>query len=240
LICEYYRGRKEIRLHFTVLLFLCRMQLFYSRRIYFIFYFILLLSGATILFLYSREQIFFAINGTHNVFFDALFFYLTELGNTWTFIILIVISLFISRRMTLYLLATLILSSAVSQGLKHYIFSEHLRPLGYFQDNSVVHHLVASESVFYHSMPSGHSISVFALCTCVILLSGKRNMDLFFLFLATLTAYSRVYLGQHFFADIVAGSFIGVVSAILCYYPVMKMAVNERFNTPFFQIRPGK
>lgn len=36
--------------------------------------------------------------------------------------------------------------------------------------------------------------------------------------LALLAAYSRIYLSQHFFADVYAGSLIGVLTTILVYY----------------------
>jgi membrane-associated phospholipid phosphatase len=34
--------------------------------------------------------------------------------------------------------------------------------------------------------------------------------------MAALVGYSRIYLGQHFMDDVLAGSVIGVVSAIVC------------------------
>jgi membrane-associated phospholipid phosphatase len=216
------------------------MQFFLRRKTYFISYLVLLLFSAALLVVYTREEIFFAINGHHLAMSDWFFFCITELGNTWTFIILIILSLFISRRMTIYLLITLLFASAVSQGLKQYVFFEHLRPLGYFQDNTVVHHLRLSDNLYYHSMPSGHSISVFALATACVGMLQKRNLDLLILLFAVLGAYSRVYLGQHFFADIVAGSFIGVFSASVCYFVTDKMFGHERFNIPFFRIWPAK
>jgi membrane-associated phospholipid phosphatase len=35
--------------------------------------------------------------------------------------------------------------------------------------------------------------------------------------MAALVGYSRIYLGQHFMDDVLAGSVIGVVSAIVCW-----------------------
>ena len=36
-------------------------------------------------------------------------------------------------------------------------------------------------------------------------------------FLALLGAYSRVYLSQHFFEDIYAGSFVGLIAALIAH-----------------------
>jgi membrane-associated phospholipid phosphatase len=41
---------------------------------------------------------------------------------------------------------------------------------------------------------------------------------LLLLLLAVLVGYSRIYLSQHFLADVVAGSFIGVAGGVLCVY----------------------
>jgi membrane-associated phospholipid phosphatase len=38
-----------------------------------------------------------------------------------------------------------------------------------------------------------------------------------FLFIALLIGYSRIYLGQHFMQDVVAGSLAGVVSSVICW-----------------------
>jgi membrane-associated phospholipid phosphatase len=171
-----------------------------------------------IYFAFTKEQLFFAINGNNNSFLDYLFYLLTELGNTWTFIIVILISLFLPRRFTYMLLAGLAISSLLAQGLKHFVFDDAMRPLKYFQDSARVHHLVNSAFLYNHSFPSGHSVSVFTLVTLLVAVIPRRRYDLLLLFMACLTAYSRVYLGQHFFEDVVFGSVIGVFSGTIAIF----------------------
>ena len=63
----------------------------------------------------------------------------------------------------------------------------------------------------YHSFPSGHSSTIFTLALVISFLFPKIRY--FFLFLASIVAFSRVVVGAHFFTDILAGAalaFIGV------------------------------
>jgi membrane-associated phospholipid phosphatase len=60
------------------------------------------------------------------------------------------------------------------------------------------------------------------------------TMMLLFLVLATLGAYSRVYLSQHFLSDVCMGSIIGFVTPCLIFYfgrhKILKLKLNETKN----------
>jgi membrane-associated PAP2 superfamily phosphatase len=56
-----------------------------------------------------------------------------------------------------------------------------------------------------NSFPSGHATTVFAIaCLCSLIVTNKKWQPVF-LVLAIFSALSRLYLGQHFFADITSG-----------------------------------
>ena len=57
------------------------------------------------------------------------------------------------------------------------------------------------------SFPSGHSITAFAIATCIGLYYPQLS-DLL-LFIAVCVAASRIILGMHFLSDVVAGSLMG-------------------------------
>jgi membrane-associated phospholipid phosphatase len=188
-------------------------------------------------FSFSKEQLFFAINLNSNFVFDYFFYGVTELGNTWTFVVVIVLSLFISKRFTFMLIAGLLISTLLAQGLKHGFFADHDRPLEYFKGIANIHHLSYSAYLKHYSFPSGHTVSAFTLVTVCIAFLMSRRYDLFLLFTAFLVGYSRIYLGQHFFEDVVFGSFIGVFSGTLV---VLIFKDETRFQKPLLKVKSEK
>jgi membrane-associated phospholipid phosphatase len=69
----------------------------------------------------------------------------------------------------------------------------------------------------HNSFPSGHATTTFSLFCLLSLLAVKRGWGWLWFALALLAAYSRVYLGQHFFGDIFAGAVIGTSASVACY-----------------------
>ena len=49
------------------------------------------------------------------------------------------------------------------------------------------------------------------------------RLKLVLFIIACLTAYSRVYLGEHFLSDILAGSALGVLTSVILYNFVIKL-----------------
>jgi undecaprenyl-diphosphatase len=63
-----------------------------------------------------------------------------------------------------------------------------------------------------HSFPSGHAATAFAAATAVGVLHPRLRAPL--LALAVMVAVSRVYLGVHFWSDVLVGSLLGVAVGI--------------------------
>ncbi|HPO48507.1 MAG TPA: phosphatase PAP2 family protein, partial [Paludibacteraceae bacterium] len=96
------------------------------------------------------------------------------------------------------------------------------RPSLLFSTNfpDVVLHKVDGVTTLYqmNSFPSGHTAAVFSLMLCLTLIFNKKTwLSPIFFVLAVLTAYSRVYLSQHFAEDVLAGSAIGVAMTLLIF-----------------------
>lgn len=68
-----------------------------------------------------------------------------------------------------------------------------------------------------YGFPSCHASNTFGLAFFLLYLFRNRALNRFFLLWALLTCYSRSYLGVHYPGDLLAGAFIGFVSASLCY-----------------------
>ena len=63
-----------------------------------------------------------------------------------------------------------------------------------------------------YSFPSGHATNIF---TAMVFLSFMyKRLAPFFLALAVAVAYSRVYLGVHYPADVLSGAVLGAVTAL--------------------------
>lgn len=66
-----------------------------------------------------------------------------------------------------------------------------------------------------NSFPSGHTTSAFALAAVLGFAAKNKNYSILYLLIAAMVGYSRIYLGQHFMVDLLAGSVVGMLSAII-------------------------
>ncbi|MEI6652155.1 MAG: phosphatase PAP2 family protein [Chlorobiaceae bacterium] len=97
------------------------------------------------------------------------------------------------------------------------------RPKLYFSD-----HIFGFD--FFHwqyawtSFPSGHSATAFSVATLISMLYPRWRFAAFFA--ALLIAFSRIFLSQHYISDVIAGSFLGIVSTILLYNHFFKSRLD--------------
>ena len=68
------------------------------------------------------------------------------------------------------------------------------------------------------SFPSGHTATAFGTALLLSVFTKNKKYSLLYLFAALLVAYSRIYLGQHFLQDVLAGALIGVPVALIVYF----------------------
>lgn len=192
----------------------------------FILPFLLLCAGALILLAYpGNESVFLSVNGANHPVLDVFFKYFTHLGDGLFFVAVIILLLFVQIRYALLGLIIYICSSQIAQFLKRIVFPNQARPRKYFEGIQELHFV---DGVTVHNMmsfPSGHTTSAFALAFFAYYLVEKRLGPIsasVILVAASVVAYSRMYLAQHFFQDIFMGALIGVFTAILCIYFVEK------------------
>lgn len=125
--------------------------------------------------------------------------------------------LFHSLRSSVYLVTVYLSTGLVAQLLKKFIFEDCVRPVKYFHDQAALHLVNGVQMLSGHSFPSGHATSAFALFLGLSLISRNKFIQIACFLLACIVAYSRVYLSQHFLADIVAGSLIGTLGTLGFY-----------------------
>ena len=196
------------------------MQIFKQHRSFFTFYFTFFLFAGYLLIVYSKSSIHVYFNQFNSIFADYFFKYLTYLGDGLAVgVIGLLFLLFHSKRSGFLIWLTGILNGFISQGMKHFIFGESPRPFKYFSeiDPRVLHYVDGVELNMVNSLPSGHTSAAFALYLSVAMIYKSRKIDNFMFLLAFGIGVSRVYLSQHFLEDIIMGSIIGVLSAIVIY-----------------------
>lgn len=182
-------------------------------------YSVFLFFGLLVLLFYSKSDIFLYINNKHNEIFDVLCSKVTHIGDGWSFGIFLIVAFFYIKRKDFYFgIAIFASTSLVSTLFKRVLFSNELRPIAWFANNKVVHFVEGVTVYANNSFPSGHTITAFSLAFYGTYLIKNNKLDLFFLFIAFLVGYSRIYLGQHFFGDVVFGSLISVSTSLVCLY----------------------
>lgn len=179
----------------------------------------LLLVMAVVLLSTTKGDAFLAINAAHSPFWDQFFRFGTYLGDgTLVAVVMLLVLLFYSIRRGLIGGISLIGISVVIQTLKRLVFTDSLRPKKYFTDIDL--HIVEQVKVHgHHAMPSGHTAAAFALFMALSIIFARESklLSLLFLILASIVGYSRLYLAQHFMADVFFGSLIGVMVPLIFF-----------------------
>lgn len=167
-----------------------------------------------------------SINSKFNVFWGQFFRYATHLGDGIFYAILIAFFLLVRYYYAILLFFTSILQTILAQGMKRFVFPDALRPSAYFENHPDIS-LQFAEGVKIHSahsFPSGHTATAFALAIILSHILPKKSTVILFFVLALVAAFSRVYLMQHFFEDILAGAAIGIFSGATILLIMHKLA----------------
>ena len=188
---------------------------------FFIAYLLFLLLGVFLIFYFSKAEGFYFLNPYHHNYLNYIFYFFTFLGDGIFIVALGLIFLFFKkRRISLLIISSYLLSGGIAQAMKYYF--EEARPMvatglegyQYFIENVSLRN--------YHSFPSGHTASAFALAAILAFISPDKKRSLLFLLIAIIVGYSRIYTGQHFLIDVLVGSFVGVASSIICWLALYK------------------
>jgi undecaprenyl-diphosphatase len=143
----------------------------------------------------------------HNRFFDYFFSFFSLQGDSIFIWILIILFLVIFEEwknhwfVVFFIIAFSTSAIFINYGLKNIV--QRPRPSSFIQRNLVTNDVCPRD----FSFPSGHASTAFAAAAILSGFDKKRKYPYYFL--ALLIALSRVYLGCHFFLDIISGAIIG-------------------------------
>ena len=142
------------------------------------------------------------IRGLNNGgFLNTLFWWVTFTGSI-TFLVLITIALYIAglRKEALVFAIIFILTTAFATAVKYAVARPRPSDLG-----------VPPEAE--PSFPSAHTANAFAFATT--LSSYHRKFTVVLFAWAILVGFSRLYLGLHYFTDIIGGAILGIVVSLV-------------------------
>lgn len=158
-------------------------------------------------------------------------------GEGYVYLMAVIALLFVqyAKSIAIVLNSMLVLISSVS--LK--AFFKHHRPKRYFEEiinqPDLVNYVpdVVVLDGYSSSFPSGHTTSGFAFYTLLAFFIPNKYAKLVCLAAALLVGISRIYLVQHFLKDVLAGSMLGFLVAMLTYWLTTKF--EHRFGGKYIR-----
>ena len=174
--------------------------------------------------LFELRILYFIQDNLRNGLFDYFFVFLSKLGNAgiiWILISFYFISKKENRTLGIMMIIALIGSFVVSNLLLKNYFA---RPRPYV--NSSIELLINKNNEY--SFPSGHTSSSFAVAMMIYYF--KKDIGKWAFVLASLIAFSRLYLFRHYPTDIIGGIAIGILIADFIYYIYDKFINRKNSN----------
>lgn len=208
-------------------------------------YLILLVFVLALQLVYPKLELHLMLNSYHNSIEDVFFTYYSLLAEWPLYALALLPLLWKKIKITAFFALCEITGGGILQALKHTISME--RPVSAFEHyQSAALPLVDGINMHCsNSFPSGHASTFFVFCTCCALIltyhyklhqhNRKKwvlcNLALLMLLiLATLGAYSRIYLSQHFLSDVCVGSIIGFTTPCLMFYFIGNWFIKPKTN----------
>lgn len=171
----------------------------------------------------ADTQIFLFFNGMHNVFWD---YFMMIYSDRFVWIPFYASFLFVMIKnfpakvvlTTLVTIALIIVfCDQTASGLLKPLVGR-MRPSNLDNPLSPMVHVVEGYRGGRYGFPSSHAANSWGMAFFAMYLVRRGKLTIFLSLWALITCYSRMYLGVHYFGDILVGTFIGFLYASLHYY----------------------
>lgn len=162
-------------------------------------------------------DLFLWLNGRYTPWLDPIMVWVTERNHWFSFYALLVGWLvYRYRRRAIGMLLTIIAAVALGDQVSSSVLKPltlRLRPCHVPALQKLIHPLLDCGGPY--SFVSSHAATTFALATSLWLLFGGQHRWVRWTFAwAALVSYSRIYVGAHYPLDVLAGTGVGVLSAV--------------------------
>ena len=218
------------------------MQFLKQNRVFLLLSLGLMMVLSIVLLIVPKGELHLLLCDRHTDARDVFYKYYTQVGE-WVPYVVCFLLLFYRLGWAAFTTSCVLLSGAVTQVLKHIVDAP--RPLTWFAANYPEVQLPLVEGVEmsrYFSFPSGHTTTFFAFFFALSIIVGQYDTSsvkqsvcgAVFFSLAALGGYSRIYLSQHFAADILGGMGIGLFITGLLYLLFSQWESKKWWKMHFF------
>jgi undecaprenyl-diphosphatase len=169
-----------------------------------------------------ERDFFLWLNSPHSDYLDAVMFTFSDKHIWYVFLILFVFLLSYRQKakevllMLLFIIVMMVISDQLSSGVFKPYF-QRFRPTLHPYTSDAVKTVLGHLGGGHYGFISGHSTNFAALGAFTILLLRRRGYTLIMTLVVLTTMYSRVYLGVHFFTDVIAGMVVGGFVGLVMY-----------------------
>ena len=172
------------------------------------------------------------LNGLHNAFFDSFMMLFT---NKWIWVpfylsLVYVLWKNMTPKQTLMCLVAIALLIVLSDQMSSH-FIRHavgrLRPANLDNPISDLVHIVDGYRGGKYGFPSSHAANSFGLVFFLLFLLRRSPLPVLLMVWAIVNCYSRIYLGVHYPGDILCGTLVGLVAAIVVWMIYKKLSKQD-------------
>ena len=145
-------------------------------------------------------------------FMTSFFKLCSNLGSTWFYVILVLLLVIFKNKKDIWVGIHLLIIQGINRFIKALV--KRARP-------PQIYHLVKETN---YSFPSGHSMSAMAGYGLLIIevqkssLKYKTIIKVFLVIMIFLIGLSRIYLGVHYFSDVIGGFLLSLSYLLFIYY----------------------
>ena len=183
-----------------------------------------------------------SINSWHSVFFDGFMWAYTQV-HVWVpfyMVLVLLLAKNLKLRSFLIALACVALTILICDQLCSHIIRpivQRLRPANLENPVSDLVHVVNGYRGGRYSFPSAHASNTFGLAFFLMYVFRNKWLTTLMMFWALLNCYSRIYLGVHYPADILAGLLVGFVAASFAYWIFRKWSHERPDLYPLYAVK---